>query len=390
MTVKPWLKLTPRWQPRTCSNIKTWIKAQPASSGSLVCATVLEPQLFYLTLPSTVEPSIYPIFPKKKERRSPYRSPEQYLARLHNVKLINSSGLLILPDGQYATEPLTDQKYLADMPECASFVRRQLTKLKKVKKQGAYYSLLQIYCNGHNAYHWFHDVLQNLYVTLEHLPPDITYIVPENLRQWQYESLKAIGIERSQTRPFQTGAVWELETLFFAPPVKGLGQDLPGLNEWLRAACYREFNIHASKIERNQLIYISREQARGRKIANETDVMQFLQTKGFKRYFLEEMSLEQIVRLFATAKVVVSPHGAGLTNLIFAQPQTKVIEIFEPTAKEIGACYWSLSAAMNHDYWYLLGDRVENNQTPEQPNIKVPLDKLDKTLHQLNPLQISS
>lgn len=372
------------WRPKTCTNVKKWMQTQAAISGHIVCTQVSKPQDFYISLPSTVEQAIHPRFFQKKARRSPYRSPEQYLACIYNARLVNQSGLIVLPGGQYALEPLMTQEHLIRAPEYCSFARRQLAKVKKTRKSGAYYSLLQLYGNGSNPYHWLHDVLQNLYSVIKYLPEDVTYIVPEGLQAWQYESLAAVGINRYQTCSFRAGDIWEIETLFFAPPIKGLGQDLPGLNEWIRAACYKKFNIDSSEIEKDQLVYISRDLARGRKIINEAEVESFLQEKGFNKYFLEEMSFEQIVRLFAKAKTVIAPHGAGLANLIFSQPGTKVIEIFEPTAKEIGACYWSLSTAMNHDYWYLFGERVENDPVPEQPNIKVSIEKIERALWRNN------
>lgn len=368
------------WQPKICINVKTWMKGQPNALGRVVCEQILEPQEFYIALPNTVEPAVHPRFFQKMARRSPYRSPEKYLVSIGNARLVSQSGGVILPDGQYALEPLMTEAHLMSTPEYRSFAQRQLTKIRKVSKPGAYYSLLQLYCNGSNAYHWLHDVLQNLYLTIEHLPEDVTFIVPHGLREWQYDSLAAVGIDRHQTCALPPGEVWELETLFFSPPAKGLGQDLPGLNEWIRDACYRKFEIDASAIAQDQLIYVSRELARGRKIANESAMESFLEARGFKKYLLESMSFEQIVRLFARAKVVISPHGAGLTNVMFSQAGTKVIEIFEPTAKELGACYWSLCTAMKHDYWYLFGEKVDNPQAPEQPNIKVSIEKIAQAL----------
>jgi len=369
------------WQPKICDNIKVWAASQPNRFGNVIFEQLLEPKELYASFPNTIEPEIHSRFLQKKERRSPYRSPEKYLAKICDATLVNQSGLIILPDGQYALEPLITKERLTESQEYYSFVRRQLTKIRKEKKRGRYYSLLQLYCNGNNPYHWFHDVLQNLYATIEHLPEDVTYIVPHGLRAWQYESLAAIGIRRAQTCVFPINAVWELETLFFSPTINAIGQDLPDLNEWIRDACYRKFNIDASKIEREQLIYVSRELARGRKIANKSVVEPFLEEQGFQRYFLEKMSFEQIVRLFASARVVISPHGAGVANIIFSQPGTKVIEIFSPRAKQIGTCYWSMSNAMRHDYWYLFGKEVANEKVPGQSNIEVSIDKITQVLH---------
>jgi hypothetical protein len=58
---------------------------------------------------------------------------------------------------------------------------------------------------------------------------------------------------------------------------------------------------------------------------NETEVESGLKSYGFKTYLLEKMSLREQVILFAQAKIVIAPHGAGLTNLIFSQPAREAL-----------------------------------------------------------------
>lgn len=51
--------------------------------------------------------------------------------------------------------------------------------------------------------------------------------------------------------------------------------------------------------------------------------------------------------LFANAKIVIAPHGAGLTNLIFCKPGTKVLEIFQ-SHEDDTYCY--LAQVLGLDY----------------------------------------
>ena len=53
---------------------------------------------------------------------------------------------------------------------------------------------------------------------------------------------------------------------------------------------------------------------------------------------------------FSQAEIVLSPHGAALTNLIWRQAKPlKVVELFNPRFRI--DCYEQMSAVMGYDYW---------------------------------------
>jgi capsular polysaccharide biosynthesis protein len=56
--------------------------------------------------------------------------------------------------------------------------------------------------------------------------------------------------------------------------------------------------------------------------------------------------------------VVLAPHGAGLSNIVFCQPGTKVIELFAPTY--IPPCYRIISNICGLEHYYLIGELVED------------------------------
>ncbi|OLZ40167.1 capsular biosynthesis protein [Natrinema saccharevitans] len=80
-------------------------------------------------------------------------------------------------------------------------------------------------------------------------------------------------------------------------------------------------------------VYVSRANAVERRVVNETEVMDVLSQFGFSCYRLEERSLERNARLFADADVVVGPHGAGLTDIVFADDCT-LVELFGDKVKQ--------------------------------------------------------
>ncbi|MGL5063602.1 MAG: tetratricopeptide repeat protein [Microcoleus sp.] len=128
-------------------------------------------------------------------------------------------------------------------------------------------------------------------------------------------------------------------------------------------------------------IYISRQQASYRRIVNEEQVISFLEKFGFRTVKLETMSVAQQAACLAAAKVVVAPHGAGLTNLVFCNPGTQVIEIFSPAY--VPYCYWMISNLCGLSHYYLIGEVFEDgSQTkPIHKNLILDINLLEKLLN---------
>ena len=82
----------------------------------------------------------------------------------------------------------------------------------------------------------------------------------------------------------------------------------------------------SEKVKPYRKLYLSR--SGRRKVKNEAEVREVLKEFGFE--ILEDISrtVEEQIRLFAEAEIVVGPHGAGFTNLLWCQPGTKVMEFF--------------------------------------------------------------
>ena len=73
-------------------------------------------------------------------------------------------------------------------------------------------------------------------------------------------------------------------------------------------------------------IYLSRPPGR-RGFINEDRVREFMETHGLEVVAPERLSLEEQFALFASARTIVGAHGAALTNLIFCQPHSRVLEL---------------------------------------------------------------
>lgn len=105
-------------------------------------------------------------------------------------------------------------------------------------------------------------------------------------------------------------------------------------------------------------VLISRAHASRRKLINEDELWARLAPFGFERVRMEERSFEEQVRLMRETALLVAPHGAGLTNMIFCPPGADVLEIADLGFPNPN--FYALAAGLGHHYWIVpaasLGD----------------------------------
>ena len=116
-----------------------------------------------------------------------------------------------------------------------------------------------------------------------------------------------------------------------------------------------------------ELLYVSRNESSMRRILNENDLLPGLRDMGFHIISPGKLSLPEQIEAFRNARVVLSPHGAGLTNIMFCRPNTTLIEIF-PEGGVHGSAFLRIASQLNFNYYFIVGQKVENRQSKKNPN----------------------
>ncbi len=96
-------------------------------------------------------------------------------------------------------------------------------------------------------------------------------------------------------------------------------------------------------------LYVSRQDAGSRRaMVNELVVEDEFRAMGFDIVSLADKSLREQIQLFRGANVIASPHGAGLSNIVFCRPGTRIIEL--TASVFLNACFLRLGQALDLDY----------------------------------------
>jgi hypothetical protein len=208
-------------------------------------------------------------------------------------------------------------------------------------------------CNaasGNNYFHWVVQALPAIDVSLGRKGQDrkVALALPV-LRPWQEESLQMLGYAgvRRVILDDPRGQYF-FNRVEYSEFLRG-----DGTFRWSEAS-HRTFSRIRAEVDDTQpadgrKLYVARTDAPTRIMRNEGALIAELRRHGFDIVVPGTLSLNEQVRTFRNASLVVGPHGAGMTNIAFCEPGTIVYELVP--ADYHNACFCSLAHTCGLRYW---------------------------------------
>lgn len=130
---------------------------------------------------------------------------------------------------------------------------------------------------------------------------------------------------------------------------------------------------------RTRKLFLSRKKRDWRRLQNEDDVCEALAARGFEILFPEDMSIEEQVRMFQEAAVVVAPGGSSLINAVFGSTEIKLIILSQRGLFNWGT-YYGLMRELGYDVTFVCGDDTHDQK---HADFSVPLPRLIEALESL-------
>lgn len=305
--------------------------------------------------------------------RKPLPQRQAFVVSISGGRVAGETCGIITPDHKLLWEVSKERHKEPHLHSLLS--KPQLPPLRKTKETVA---VLYIKDSG-VYYHWMTDVLPKLkLMAASGIKPDRYVINGQITAPFQYETLEHLGIPRNRIIESSDNLHLQASKLIVSGYTAGIRAKWTC--QFLRKA-FLSGELHKSKRERGKRLFISRRLASKRKLVNEEDVMRFLKPRGFTRVDLEKLPVTEQARLFHSAEAIVAPHGAGLTNLVFCRPGTKVVEMFSPN--HVHPCYAIISSHMGLKHYYLIGT---GKRPPEYVNPQMREDNITVDLKGLKQL----
>jgi hypothetical protein len=201
----------------------------------------------------------------------------------------------------------------------------------------------------HNFFHWLIEVLPRL-ATLRRARVKADYYLVDCLSPFQQSVLAALGVTKTQLIQPHFRLLVEADELV--------------VPSFPSPTCLREFSAILlaalgadGPVTSQRRIFITRRKTGTRTLANEAQVEFLLRAAGFETHAMEDYPLATQARLIHEAEMVVATHGAGLANLLFARPGTRVIEMV-PTGRFNAACYPKRSRIFGLNHQQVVAQQV--------------------------------
>ena len=208
--------------------------------------------------------------------------------------------------------------------------------------------------------HWLVDFLPRLHV-LTHLGLDLrslTYLLPHNVMPFSRRWLALLGIGDHQIRSYDTVTeTCRIGRALIPTAFRGNGRASPLLAA--AAQAFKTTIIGTPSLPRTRNLFVSRRQwgNTSRSMVNADLAERRLQSIGFEIVFPEDLPIDQQIRLFAQARIIVGEYGSGLHNSIFCGQGSFVVN-FRGTEGHPGFLQSGLCEALGQDVGYVFCETV--------------------------------
>ncbi len=181
----------------------------------------------------------------------------------------------------------------------------------------------------------------------ESITPD-RYII-DNQKEFHKQAIQALWIPQERIISPRVDEIYEFDMLVATTTPTIYGIIPPRMGEFMQNTF-----LPQSLPQTVRKIYLKRTWTR--RVLNEKEFDNYLISHWFEIITTSPNTAESLdAELFASASHVISPHGAGITKIIFCKPHTKLIELFHPDT--LFGHYYAMSQSIDLDYYCFVGEK---------------------------------
>jgi len=238
-------------------------------------------------------------------------------------------------------------------------------------------AVIHDYWSSGNYYHWICDSLPRILLLKKH-NVSCTILLRSAAPVYVRQTISWLGYD--DLIEVDKDFIYKVRYIVVPEVTASIGAQNDGLMKQVRAALLEGYNSSSKNsnelISSQSRIYSIRASAVIRKVSNESEVIELLEKYGFLVVDFEHYSFLEQIEIMSKSDFLVGMHGANLTNMLFMENESVIIEFMNE--KVFNPSYYHLSSSINMKYNYL--SCAPTNKIPNDSNddLYIDLDALEE------------
>lgn len=325
------------------------------------------------------------------------KSPEIYVAEIEKVSVIGENSVII-----------SDNFCLYDIAKRNSEKRYNL-RFGSVRNIDENYAIVESINNNEkisqaisligfasfNYYHFTIELLSRIqyidkfkdYISIPILVDEKALSIPQFR-----EILNIINWHNHPIIPIKKNYIYEVEKLIYPSyntwlPInleKGMktrAEDFliaKSAIKYIRNNVLKSNKINADTLSGYRKIFISRKNAKNKRLINEEKVIEITKKYNFEIAYPEELTFLQQVKLFSESEYIVGSTGAAFTNILFCPKNAKIMCIIPK--KYMFYAYSTIAKILNLQCAFLDAEVIKEEQATSMEYYSIDIDYYEKCL----------
>jgi len=278
----------------------------------------------------------------------------EFQKKINNSYGFNTSNVYIKEYKLYKFQKfITLTKYtnmieFSNRKKIKTFIKNIFTKNHKTNKSVIKRGLWILDEKSFHYFHWFCDSLPR-FIQAKNVNNKYPILLPKSIENIDYIK-KSIDILEINYITYNDQENTKVKDLFVSSHSAPSGNYNNKTINSLAKSLKSNKKIEADNDYRN--IWISRSKSKHRKIKNESEILPLLNRFNFKIIHPEEYTFEEQISIYKNANILGGLHGGGLTNILFMNEGTKLLEVRREN-DDLNNCYYTLASELGINYYYV-------------------------------------
>ena len=197
-----------------------------------------------------------------------------------------------------------------------------------------------------NYFHWMTESLTRV-LSFKKLNLEFPILISEDFKNLQFVT-KTLDILKINYKIYENDKVFKVKNLLLTSHTAPAGN----YNSNILFELHKNLN-NGKKSNLRKRLWVSRKYSDRRYLINEDEIKPILDEYNIQVIYPEKMDYLEQVDLFRNAEFLGGVHGAALTNMLYMESNSKVLEL-RAINDAHNNCHYSLAVGLGNKFYYLI------------------------------------